>query len=82
VPRELIDRPKMGFAIPLADWLRGDLAHLVDEHLDAAEIRRAGVLDPDLVQRTVRLFRGGDQHATSRLWSLLAFQMWYRRWMN
>src|SRR5437868_3219677 len=38
VPRELIDRPKQGFAIPLGRWLRGELAHLLDEYLDPRRV--------------------------------------------
>src|SRR5262249_45988400 len=49
VPRELIERPKQGFAIPLSRWLRGELAPLIDEYLHPARVREAGVFDPDAV---------------------------------
>ena len=80
VPRELVDRPKMGFGIPLAEWLRGDLRHLVDAHLDPQAIRRQGILDPVAVDRALQAFRLNDEHATNKVWSLLAFQLWRERW--
>jgi asparagine synthase (glutamine-hydrolysing) len=81
VPREMIDRPKMGFGIPLLEWLRGDLNYLIDEYLNPEDIKSQGVLDPDLVERTVRAFQRGDDHAVNRVWTLLAFQMWHQRWI-
>lgn len=81
VPRELVDRPKMGFAIPLLAWLRGDLKSLVDEHLDPVAIRAQGLLDPALVARALRDFRNGDDYSVNKVWTVLAFQMWHRQWM-
>jgi asparagine synthase (glutamine-hydrolysing) len=80
VPRNILDRPKMGFGIPLLEWLRGDLAHLLGEHLNRADILAQGVLDPAIVERTVRAFKRGDDYAVNRVWTLLAFQMWRQKW--
>ena len=80
VPQKIVDRPKMGFGIPLLKWLRGDLAHLLDDHLNSADIRAQGVLDPLVVERTVRAFKRGDDYAVNRVWTLLAFQMWRQKW--
>jgi asparagine synthase (glutamine-hydrolysing) len=80
VPREIVERPKMGFGVPLLEWLRGDLSHLIDDYLNGTIIREQGVLNPDAVERTVRLFRRGDDFAVNRVWTLLAFQMWREKW--
>ena len=84
VPRELIERPKQGFAIPLADWLRGELAPLIDEYLSPARVRDGGLLDPQAVRRAVTNFRAGgpgnDRLDVHKVWLLLAFQMWRGRW--
>ncbi len=83
VPRELIERPKQGFAIPLARWLRGELAPLIDEYLAPSRIREGGILDPDAVRRTVAHFRAGggnDRLDVQKVWLLLAFEMWRSRW--
>jgi asparagine synthase (glutamine-hydrolysing) len=84
VPRELVDRPKQGFSIPLARWLRGDLAPLLDQYLSRDRIRAGGVFDPDLVARTVANFRdggaGNDRLDVQKVWLLMAFEMWRSRW--
>jgi len=80
VPQEMVDRPKMGFGIPLARWLRNDLSYLLDDYLNEADVRAQGVLDPKIVGRTVHAFRKGDDHSVNRVWTLLAFQMWREQW--
>ncbi len=80
VPRALVERPKMGFGIPLEEWLRTDLASLVDEYLDPRSIRDQAILDPRSVAEAVRNFRRGDRFSGNRLWSLLAFQLWREKW--
>jgi asparagine synthase (glutamine-hydrolysing) len=82
VPRDIVDRPKMGFAVPLGEWLHGDLRHLVDEHLDPVKIKRQGVINPIAVAQTVRAFRANDALAVNKVWSVIAFQMWYDRWAS
>ncbi len=80
VPQAIVDRPKMGFSIPIDGWLRGDLSHLIDEYLDPAAVKRQDILNPGSVEKAVRAFRSKDENATNRVWSLLAFQMWRERW--
>jgi asparagine synthase (glutamine-hydrolysing) len=86
VPREILERPKQGFGVPLSRWLRGDLSNLVDEYLAPARIRDGGLFDPDVVAQAVRNFRDGgtanDRLDTQKLWYLLAFEMWRSRWMT
>jgi asparagine synthase (glutamine-hydrolysing) len=86
VPREILERPKQGFAVPLSRWLRGDLSTLVDEYLSPARIKDGGLFDPDQVAQAVRNFRDGgtanDRLDTQKLWYLLAFEMWRSRWMT
>lgn len=81
VPRELVDRPKQGFAIPLVSWLRTDLRELVRDYLDEGRIGRAGILDPGMVTAAVRRFDAGDTTLSVPIWTLLAFEMWRERWM-
>lgn len=86
VPRELIDRPKQGFGIPLASWLRGELAPLIHEYLSPRRIRDQGIFDPGLVTRAVSNFRdggpGNDRLDMQKLWYLISFQLWHERWMT
>jgi asparagine synthase (glutamine-hydrolysing) len=81
VPRELVDRPKMGFGIPVETWLRGEIAVLAREYLDPARVRREGVLDPKIVAEVAGGFLAGRALNPTRLMLLLIFQMWKERWL-
>jgi asparagine synthase (glutamine-hydrolysing) len=80
VPRELVDRPKQGFAIPLDHWLKTDLKELVHTYLGSERINAAGIMDPALVQAAVTGFYRGDTLLSRPLWLLLAFEMWRENW--
>ena len=82
VPRGLIERPKMGFAVPLGRWLSGELKSMVDQYLDRGRIGQQGILDPDTVDVVVRRFEAGDPYSVQRVWLLLAFELWHARWME
>jgi asparagine synthase (glutamine-hydrolysing) len=76
LPDSLIDRPKMGFGIPVGDWLRGPLRGWAEELLDPSLISEQGLLDPEIVRRRWddHVKRRGD--LTFQVWSLLMFQAW------
>jgi asparagine synthase (glutamine-hydrolysing) len=80
VPRTLIDRPKQGFGVPVNSWLRAELSSLLDRYLNPRRIEDAGLFDAAQVQRNVRLFRAGCDHYATKVWLLLAFEMWREQW--
>jgi asparagine synthase (glutamine-hydrolysing) len=82
VPRELIDRPKMGFSPPIGRWMSGSLSPLLDHFLDHQRISEQGILNPDVVKKVRQRFAAGDPGSVQRVWLLLAFQMWHARWME
>lgn len=82
VPRDLIDRPKKGFAPPIGRWMSGALKRLLDEHLDTQRIERQGILNPQTVAAVRQRFEAGDPFSVQRVWLLLAFQLWHARWMD
>ncbi len=75
VPRELIDRPKMGFGIPLDDWLRGPLRHWAEDLLNPASMAQEGYFDPRTVRQVWDAHLAGRSFG-HRLWSVLMFQAW------
>ncbi|HEX9190835.1 MAG TPA: asparagine synthase (glutamine-hydrolyzing) [Candidatus Deferrimicrobiaceae bacterium] len=79
VPRELLDRPKMGFGIPVNQWLRRELRPLLDEYLGVDRVRREGFLRPEGVGRIVREHLSGHRDHQYRLWALLVLAMWVER---
>jgi asparagine synthase (glutamine-hydrolysing) len=82
VPRELIERPKMGFGIPVNRWLRNELRPLLDEYLNGERVRREGFLRPEGVDRVVREHLSGRRDHQYRLWALLVFAMWRERYLD
>ncbi|HZP68447.1 MAG TPA: asparagine synthase (glutamine-hydrolyzing) [Pseudolabrys sp.] len=79
VPRPMFDRPKMGFSIPIADWLRGPLREWSADLLSPAKFG-GGLLDANEATRLHQCFladRGVSAHA---IWTLLMFESWRRRW--
>ena len=82
VPKELIDRPKMGFGIPVNRWLRNELRPLLDEYLNGERVRREGFLRPEGVDRVVREHLSGRRDHQYRLWALLVFGMWRERYLD
>lgn len=82
IPKKIMDRPKMGFGIPIADWLSKDLKHLVDEFFDEGYITRQGIFDNSEIQRIRNSFYNGKLERAEKIWFILSFQMWYDRWMN
>ncbi|MFF3455390.1 asparagine synthase (glutamine-hydrolyzing) [Streptomyces sp. NPDC002730] len=77
LPPELLARPKAGFGVPLADWLRGELRPMAFDLLTDHTARSRGLFRPEEVQRLLREhLNGRDQ--SSRIWSLLQFELWHR----
>jgi asparagine synthase (glutamine-hydrolysing) len=76
VPRQLIDRPKAGFEVPLADWLRGPLRPWADSLLDPARISVQGFLDAAKVTQLWQQHVAGTFDRSLYLWNVLMFQAW------
>ena len=79
LPAEVFDLPKKGFEMPIADWLRGELAPLARAAIDPAHLRRQGLFDPDLPARWFADLAAGRRDTSWQLWTMIAFQQWYAR---
>jgi asparagine synthase (glutamine-hydrolysing) len=82
LPASILNRPKKGFGIPVARWLRGPLAPLMDQLLDSKRLRRQGLFRPEEVDRRIAEHRAGIRDHRKPLWTLLMFQLWYDRWLG
>lgn len=80
VPKELIERPKTGFGVPIGDWLRGPLREWAAALLDPVRLRREGWFNPDRVGRCWEEHLSGRGNWQHQLWAVLMFQTWYQRW--
>lgn len=81
LPRELFERPKQGFAIPIYSWLHDELMDLVDTYLNPDALRAQSLIDPVPVLNTVAEFKArGGSIAVDRIWLLLVLMMWKDRY--
>lgn len=83
VPLQMMSRPKMGFAVPIEKWLRGQLKETALFHLQDSEIKNQGIFNEAAVRDMKQKFfvHGKTEYAT-KIWYMLMFQMWFRRWMT
>ena len=76
LPRALIERPKRGFAVPIGQWLRGELRDWSEALLDPARLRREGYLLAPEIGRRWRQHASGQADWSNHLWTVLMFQAW------
>ena len=81
VPKELMARPKVGFSIPIYNWLQKDLAYMVDDYLLDPSVN-TGILNKSFVEELVEKFRSNKLYYKTIIWKVLVFNMWYQKWMN
>lgn len=76
VPAEMIDRPKMGFGIPIGSWMRGALRDWTDDLLSADTLKRQNFFEPEPIVRLWQEHRSGRAEHHYALWNILMFQSW------
>ncbi len=81
LPAEIIERPKMGFPVPIGNWFRGNFKHIVDEYVLGKRALDRGIFDPKFVRSLVAKHNAGENH-DERLWSLVNFEIWQRRFID
>lgn len=82
VPATIIRRPKVGFTVPLDQWLRGPLRGWAEDLLTADRLGRNGVLRPEPIRRAWRDFNAGRGRWSSALWAVLMLQAWREEWLT
>ena len=81
VPASLVDRPKMGFGLPIGSWLRGPLRPWAEELLGEGRLRRQGLLDPAPIRLAWSAHQSGRSDLAYELWDVLMLQAWMDQWM-
>jgi asparagine synthase (glutamine-hydrolysing) len=76
VPQDLLERPKTGFGVPIAAWLRGPLRKWADDLLDPARLRREGYFAPEPITAAWATHQSGEADTSERLWNILMFETW------
>jgi asparagine synthase (glutamine-hydrolysing) len=82
LPESILNRPKMGFPVPFADWMRGPWNAVARDVLLDRRSRERGVIDPHAVDALLRHHAGGRAGGGDHIWSLLNLELWYRTFID
>ncbi|MGN6398620.1 MAG: asparagine synthase (glutamine-hydrolyzing) [Mucilaginibacter sp.] len=82
IPERMMDRPKMGFAIPIENWLSGELKPLVEAFINEEKLNEHRLFNTAVVLQILKKFYSGNKEKHLQVWYLLMFQMWYAQWMK
>jgi asparagine synthase (glutamine-hydrolysing) len=76
VPREMMERPKHGFGVPIGDWLRGPLKNWAEDLLDSERLADQGYFRPEPIRQVWTDHQSGRFNKQTQLWNVLMFQAW------
>jgi asparagine synthase (glutamine-hydrolysing) len=82
LPKEMMDRPKMGFSVPIIEWFSDELKHYLEHYLNPSLLEKQDLFDVARLTKMTNQYLAGGKHHIGKLWTILVFQMWYERWMK
>lgn len=83
IPKEMIERPKMGFGIPMKEWFQGELNGFFEKYLKKEKINEHNLFDYEYIQNVYRNSKKNNLlNTTNKLWFILVFQLWYEKYMT
>jgi asparagine synthase (glutamine-hydrolysing) len=82
LPKEIMDRPKMGFSFPMVEWFGDDIKKYLEHYLKPSMLESQGLFNVEKITKMKVQYLGGQNYHVKYLWTILIFQMWYERWMN
>jgi asparagine synthase (glutamine-hydrolysing) len=83
IPEKMLNRPKMGFTPPLAEWMRGPLKDYVMHYLNEERTKSHGLLNYAAIDKIkCDFYNLNYDKAAKKIWNILMFEMWYEKWMH
>jgi len=82
LPAEVVDRPKVGFTVPLSPWFRGPLRPMLEDHLLSPRALGRGLMKPQAVRGFVDEHMSGRRDRGRELWTLLTLELWHQQWID
>ncbi|WP_105213407.1 asparagine synthase (glutamine-hydrolyzing) [Pseudoalteromonas sp. T1lg22] len=77
LPRELMDRPKMGFGVPIHEWLKDELKEWAQDLLSYERIKRQGIYNPSVINKSLEKHISNEENNSAKLWDVLMVQAWF-----
>jgi asparagine synthase (glutamine-hydrolysing) len=81
LPKNLLDRPKKGFSVPLNEWFKMELKEYLSLYLQKDRLDKEGIFNSSEVMKLKDEYLNGKEDNIHKLWFILIFQMWYEKWM-
>jgi len=82
IPKSMIDRPKMGFGIPMFEWFGKDLRELFEQNFIDEELNKHNLLNNSYIQKEYNKLKENRTLNINKLWFILVFQLWYKKYMD
>ncbi len=82
LPKELMDRPKKGFSVPIFKWFKDDLKIYIDYYLNKDRLDEEGIFNSSVVSSKVNGYFNGSITDINEIWYILIFEMWYAKWIR
>lgn len=80
IPKKLMERPKMGFAVPIENWLQNELRDLLETYLSREKLQEISFFEVDKIIALKNAFLNGKKEFGVKIWYLLSFMMWVEKW--
>ena len=81
IPKELVDRPKQGFGLPLKKWFRNELKSFLTDYLSEERLKKVGIFNTDFIQNELKNYFSGKDINVSKFWLILAYMQWREKWI-
>jgi asparagine synthase (glutamine-hydrolysing) len=82
IPKEMIDRPKMGFGIPMFEWFSDDIKEMFEINFTKEKLKEHNLLDIEYVQQEYQKLKDNKPININKLWLILVFQLWYKKYLS
>ena len=82
LPKQLMDRPKKGFAVPITEWFKDELKDYLLLYLNEERLNKERIFNTKEVLKQRDIYLNGDKEDINRLWLILMFEMWYEQWID
>lgn len=82
IPKEMLDRPKAGFAMPIEHWFQKELSEYFDIYLNQNYIEKQGIFNYSEIAIWIARYKKGYNEYITQIWNVLMFQLWYEKWMK